>query len=128
MRFLGVMVVALGLAGCNYHEKKNQQPATEPKGPPPGETAPTYALVREQILEPLCLECHNTEIAKAGLDLSTHEGALAAVTRNDPSESLLYNMVEWEEMPPKRRIPPLRFLTPEEKETVKAWIEAGAPK
>lgn len=118
------MSVAL-LMGCQYRDMKNlREPVTEPQADPT--KVVTYAMVRQRVLQPLCLECHNSEIGKAGLDLSTVEAAQAAITPGNPKESLLYNMVEWDEMPPSRRIPPLRLLTPEEKALVRGWIQSGA--
>ncbi len=123
MRWAAFLITALAVSACNYRENKL---AGEPVPHEiPGDTV-TYEMVREKILQPLCLECHNAEVAKAGLDLSTKEAAMAAVRMGDPTESLLYNMVDWDEMPPKRRIPPLRLLTPEEKAMVRAWILGGS--
>lgn len=124
MRWAWVFIAALAVSGCNYRESKlPSQPA--PQSENTGKTV-TYEMVRAQVLEPLCLECHNTELAKAGLDLSSRQAAQAAIRAGDPGESLLYNMVDWDEMPPKRRIPPLRLLTPEEKTMVRDWIMTGA--
>jgi len=123
MRWAAFLITALAVSACNYrHNKMEGEPL--PQGIP-ADTV-TYEMVRARVLEPLCLECHNTDLAKAGLDLSTREGAMTAVRSGDPSESLLYNMVEWDEMPPKRRIPPLRLLTPEEKALVRSWILSGS--
>jgi hypothetical protein len=127
MRSALFLILAIGLAGCNYrHMKPKGQPGEPQSGNPGPERVVTYDMVREKVFAPLCIECHNPDMARAGLDLTTHDAAMAAVTRGNPGESLVYNMVEWEEMPPKRRMPPLRLLTAEEKDLVKAWIEGGA--
>ncbi len=116
------------LLGCQYRDMKNpRDPGTEPQTGEPTKKV-TYAEVREQILVPLCLECHNAEMGKAGLDLSTESAAMAAITPGNPTESLLYNMVEWKEMPPSRRIPPLRLLTDIELDLVRDWILSLDPK
>lgn len=122
MRLVALLMSVLVLMGCQYRTMKNAKAPSEPQtGEPTAKV--TYAMVREQVLAPLCLECHNSEIGKAGLDLSTEEAAQAGVNPGNPGESLLYNMVEWDEMPPKRRMPPLRLLTPAEKNLVRDWIQ-----
>ncbi len=123
MRLTAILLVTACLGGCNYHNAKG--PRVSKPARQVGTTV-TYEEVRAKILQPLCLECHNPTLAKGGLDLSTATAARVAVDPGNPRESLLYNMVEWDEMPPSQKIPPLRHLTPEEKSLVKAWIETGA--
>ena len=73
-----------------------------------------------------CLECHTGAEAKGGLDLSRRESAGAGgesgpvLAPGKLDESLLWEYVESNEMPPKKP------LTAEEKETLKAWIVSGA--
>ena len=73
-----------------------------------------------------CLGCHNATDRKGGLDLSA-----AATTRaggdqgvvlvaGNPGESLLWERVESDEMPPNA---PLSGI---EKETLREWITSGA--
>ena len=123
MRLEAVLLLATLFEGCNYHDAKGPR-VSEPVRQVG--TTVTYEEVREKILQPLCLECHNPKLARGGLDLSTEQAARVAIDPGNPRESLLYNMVEWDEMPPSRKIPPLRHLTAEEKSLVKAWIETGA--
>ncbi len=79
----------------------------------------------EPILVAKCLECHGSE-KKGGLDLRTAELALEggesgpAIERKQPAESLLYEYVLDEEMPPEHP------LSDEEIESLKRWIEMGA--
>jgi hypothetical protein len=74
-----------------------------------------------------CLECHDRVSHKGGLDLSRKITALAggdsgkAILPGKASESLLWQQLESDEMPKDR--PP---LSSEEKESLKAWIDAGA--
>lgn len=125
-----ILLALVTLAGCNYHRSKLQPtdgpPVVTPEVPKTEVKVVHFSEIRERILVPLCLECHNSKLAKAGLDLSTHQGAMASVARGNAKESLLYNMVDWDEMPPRRRIPPLRLLTQEEKALVRTWIEDGS--
>lgn len=74
-----------------------------------------------------CLECHDTHSKKGGLDLSRKNALLAggesgkAVVAGKLSDSLLWDFVESNEMPPKR--PP---LSDDEKQHLRKWIESGA--
>ena len=81
------------------------------------------------IFEANCFSCHGAT-AMVGLDLRTatsilrgsHEGPV--VVKGSPEKSLLYEKVS------KRMMPPLAFnlkLTDSEIETIRHWIEAGAP-
>src|SRR6266852_3716338 len=78
------------------------------------------------ILARRCLTCHGPKSRVAGLDLSTSEGALKggnkgpALKAGAPNESLLLARVDKGEMPPSAPLPP------EEKESLRRWIAAGA--
>lgn len=118
MRFLVLLFMAAGLSGCSYRDMKHSKAPAEPQT---GKmNAVTYDQVRAKI-EPLCLECHNSELAKAGLDLSTQAASLVAITPGDPKESLLYNMVDWDEMPPRAAFLPFGYLRPKRR----TWSAIG---
>ncbi|HET6246471.1 MAG TPA: c-type cytochrome domain-containing protein [Tepidisphaeraceae bacterium] len=77
-----------------------------------------------------CLNCHNPDKKKAGLDLSTYQHALAGsnngpvINSGDPEGSLLYKVVTHAEdptMPPKKDKLPDKELN-----IIKEWIAAGA--
>lgn len=77
-----------------------------------------------------CLNCHNPDKKKAGLDLSTYQTAMAGsnngpvVNSGDPDGSLLYKVVTHAEdptMPPKKDKLPDKELN-----IIKDWIAAGA--
>src|SRR5580692_6178358 len=77
-----------------------------------------------------CLNCHNPDKKKAGLDLSTYQTAMAGsnngpvVNSGDPDGSLLYKVVTHTEdptMPPKKDKLPDKELN-----VIKDWIAAGA--
>lgn len=141
MKRILFIAAALAVAACNYYERKAGPDARGNRnegggGPPPPVVssrndvqAPMvrYGLLRERIFAPLCLECHNPVTLKGDLDLSTVEGARAAVVAGRPDESPLFLRPSANEMPPARRIPPLRHLSPEEKALVRSWIEGGTP-
>ena len=87
------------------------------------------------ILAAHCFTCHgfDAEARKADLRLDTPEGAFrevdgfAAIVAGDLDASLLWERVSADDvhdrMPPSPHPP----LDPEELETIRAWIEAGAP-
>jgi len=73
-----------------------------------------------------CLDCHSGVKPKGGLDLASRRAALAGgksgpvLVPGKPSESLLWEYIESDKMPPKKPLPPA------EKALVKAWIVSGA--
>src|SRR5688500_16594838 len=80
------------------------------------------------ILRNNCLNCHNADKKKAGLDLSSFGGAMAgggtgkALEPGDPDASLLYRLVTHAEepnMPPKGKLPDTDLST------IKSWIAGG---
>lgn len=78
------------------------------------------------LLASSCLGCHNATAKKGQLDLSaaasTRAGGKhgAVLVPGRPDESLLWQRVEADEMPPKSP------LSPADKATIKAWIASGA--
>ena len=86
--------------------------------------------VRE-IFEAKCTDCHGPELprpkGKFGyiLDIKRVAANPEYIVRGHPEKSDLYDMVFKEDMPGEdASVPP---LTKDEKETVRRWIEAGAP-
>ena len=77
-----------------------------------------------------CVNCHGKSKQEGGLDLSTQAGRLkggdsgAALIPGKPGKSLLYARILAREMPPLDEIRP---PTTAEVETLRQWIEAGAP-
>ena len=83
------------------------------------------------IFQARCTECHGADLlrpkGKFGyvLDLARVAANPKMIVPGMPTQSELYETVFHDEMPPpKSKRPP---LTPEEKDIVKSWIEAGAP-
>lgn len=74
-----------------------------------------------------CVECHDPATRQGGLVLSKKSEALTggesglAIAPGKPEESLLWTLVEADEMPKNR--PP---LSPAEKKLLKNWIQVGA--
>lgn len=89
------------------------------------------ALEVHNIFEAKCLDCHGPELprpkGKFGhvLDLKRVADNPEYLVRGEPEKSDLYIMVRDDEMPGEdASVPP---LTPAEKETVRRWVEIGAP-
>ena len=84
----------------------------------------------DQVVAPIlanhCLECHRGADAKGGLDLSQRAEALRggesgpAWQPGEPLESLLWERVANNEMPPKKP------LSEQEREVLRKWIQEGA--
>jgi hypothetical protein len=83
------------------------------------------------ILSNNCFQCHgfNQESRMADLRLDTKEGAFAkAIVPGDPAKSPLWLRVD--NANAAQRMPPAyshKVLTSEQKDTLKRWIEQGAP-
>ena len=99
-------------------------------GVPDAEGVVLAGKVRE-IFEAKCLDCHGSELprpkGKFGyvLDLKRVAANPEYIDPGHPDESELYKMVRDDDMPGEdANVPP---LTREEKETVRRWIELGAP-
>ena len=79
------------------------------------------------LLASRCLDCHDSAVRQAGLDLSARESALAggdhgsAIVPGAASKSLVWLMTESEAMPQNR--PPLSAA---EKQVLRDWIDGGA--
>ena len=80
----------------------------------------------KSILVQNCLGCHSGDHAKGNLDLTTREKIVAGgesgsvISAERLESSSLWQRVEQDEMPPKRP------LSASDKQTLKAWILAGA--
>lgn len=107
------------------------RPAAPPVGPAPA--AGLYSSVIAPILEKHCTECHGAEKRKAHLALNTLEGVWAGSDQGtviDPAapeqsellRRLLLPATDDERMPPGDKPP----LTPQEIDTLRDWILAGA--
>lgn len=119
LRFLLTFTLALVLAACGCAAA-----ATDPEG------VKLAGRVRE-IFEAKCLDCHGPELprpkGKFGyvLDLKRVAAKTDWVDRGHPEKSELYVMVRDDDMPGEdANVAP---LTKDEKETVRRWIELGAP-
>ena len=111
------IVGALLIAGCLFAIILRDLLASEPSA---GEEQRAIALLAAR-----CLECHSVTERSGGLDLSSSDSLglgsdSGAVWTQEWQESLLWQVIESGEMPPKAK------LTVEEKEVFKKWIADGA--
>ena len=78
------------------------------------------------LLKSRCVKCHGPAVRRGGLNLATPRGLARGgesgtpVTPGQPEESLIWEAVAKDEMPPREP------LTAEEKALLRRWIEAGA--
>jgi hypothetical protein len=90
----------------------------------------TYADNVLPLLRNTCLNCHNPDKKKGGLDLSTYSTAMSgggsgkAIEPGDPDASLLYRLVTHADEP---TMPPKSAKLPDkELDVIKRWIAGGA--
>lgn len=80
----------------------------------------------KSVLTQKCISCHSGDAPKGKLDLTRRDGLISGGESGSgfdagaPLKSNLWQRVERDEMPPKHP------LSPEEKQVIKGWIEAGA--
>jgi cytochrome c/WD40 domain-containing protein len=96
-----------------------------------GAEAPSYAKQINPFFTRYCVECHNNEEPKGGLNLETYKSLLegsengAVLTSGKADASRIVQLVEHKDkpfMPPKKAKQP----RPEEIALLRAWIDAGA--
>src|SRR5262249_31587168 len=88
-----------------------------------------YAADAYAVIQKNCFPCHGAA-KTSGLDLRTSETALAGgahgtvIVAGDPDQSRLYKLIMHEAEP---AMPPGGRLSDDDIETLRNWIEAGAP-
>ncbi len=95
---------------------------------PGGTNAPvSFKNDIQPILQSRCTKCHGGDFPSEGLNLESYEGLMAGsqnepvVLAGDAGDSLLIDKIESGDMP--KRGPK---LTPEQIQTIRQWIDAGA--
>lgn len=87
-----------------------------------------YETAVQAIFEAKCIRCHGSKTKKSGLDLSHAEGILKGsesgkiMQAGDPDASLLFQMIEADEMPPDEK----DRLNQSQLEAIKKWIAGGS--
>ena len=100
----------------------------------PEEAARHFTLKALPILSEKCFSCHGEKKTKGELDMLTRESLLKGgedypdtLVPGDADASKMFEAIKWEdpdlEMPPKEN----DRLTPEQIETLRTWINNGAP-
>ena len=86
-----------------------------------------FARDIKDIMARYCFECHGVEHQEAELDLRTVESILAggesgaAIVPGKPDESILFEMIHDEHMPPEGKMPGADDI-----ERIRQWIASGA--
>jgi hypothetical protein len=92
---------------------------------------PTYSKDVAPFLKKYCVDCHNSNKAKAGFDLETYDSLVgegkkgrAAVVAGNPDKSRVVMVLEGN----GKQMPPRKSLQPDQKEVAKIrdWIADGA--
>jgi hypothetical protein len=97
------------------------------KPSPDGESSLGFARDIKGILSKFCFECHGVKHKEAELDLRTVESILAggesgaAIVPGKPDESILFEMIHDEQMPPEGKMP-----VADDIERIRQWIASGA--
>ena len=91
----------------------------------------------EDAIQPLfsskCMACHNNEVSRGGLNMSTAEGFFkggksgAAIVANDIEKSLAFNRIIRSQYDEKFMPPSGEPMTYEEIQLIEWWINEGAP-
>src|SRR5258708_1456906 len=90
------------------------------------EAPPSFERDIAPLLRAHCLKCHSGTSPKGNLDLTQREAMLkggkrgSALTPNKADESLLYEMVRDQKMPPKQPLDEAQL------DALRRWIDAGA--
>ncbi|MEE3368842.1 MAG: PSD1 and planctomycete cytochrome C domain-containing protein [Planctomycetota bacterium] len=91
--------------------------------------APRFETHIAPLFKRHCVKCHNAELRKAELDLSTPQGLFRGgesgpvVVSGEPEKSTLYEQVHQGAMPPAEQAQ----LPAPDVETIRLWIESGTP-
>jgi hypothetical protein len=99
--WVGLLVL---LGGCSYNESKTGGSAVQ--------NAPSFALIKEQILGPRCLACHS----------GSHPPTLVTYDQVKANAAKIDEIVVVKQTMPKRGPIPAA-----ERELLATWIRAGAP-
>lgn len=80
-----------------------------------------FAEISAAILQPRCVQCHNSTTRSGGVDLTSYSAVLTTVRPGQPDASILYSAVNTNFMPASGG--PLSLA---QKELLKNWIAQGA--
>lgn len=109
--------IALAVGACSYSHEKDRAALPDPSarnGERVAADVPSFAEVREQVLEPQCAKCHHHE--------KHYEDYAKTFANRDEIRNRVFLTTD-----PKRRMPKRGALTAEESDLLKRWLDADAP-
>jgi uncharacterized membrane protein len=137
---ISLALAAIGLTVAAVAAEHNHSAKVDLSKLPPASTKAnvTYATDIKPIFEASCVKCHGAEKPKAGLKLTSLEGALKGTKEgkviepgNSTKSSLVISVAcisededSW--MPPKNNKAKIAPLTKEEVSLIRAWVDQGA--
>lgn len=102
---------------------ESDQPQPRPSRKP--ENVLGFDLVYEKVLKPSCVRCHNQQTAEGKVSYATYDETLKTLEKGVHARSLLWEVMDFEEMPPPEEKDP---VSRGQKDLVATWIDMGAPK
>ena len=120
LRHFGFAVL-LSVAAVGYADAAEPQPVVKVD----------YRSEIWPIIKAKCLECHHAKKRQGSLDMSTRASMLkggdsgAAFVPGNVEKSLMLELIEFGEMPPRKEKKPA--VTQEEFQKLRRWVAAGAP-
>ncbi len=123
-RLLGPVVFAVSLLAV-----VTGQPSRAWSGSDSSNRTPRFETDVKPLFVAHCARCHGSQRHEASLDLTKREGVFRGsdsgpiLTPGKPGDSLLFSVLHEGRMPPDKKSP----LSASEIETVRRWIQAGAP-
>ncbi len=121
---------------CNIHGAAAMSGTVEVSGPagpapspsPSASLTPTFTVVRDKILNPHCMSCHEGPSPSAGLDFTTWQNLVhnpvvsTLIVPGNPEASALYIHIQGGAAASSQE-----FMTAQEQQTIFNWIQSGAP-
>ena len=131
---LMISAVLCGFSACNKHSSKDGDDGGGKEGS--GSAKVDFVSEVKPLLSSTCLICHHSETLLGGLNLESRKTAFGGgegkpfIVPGEPDSSLLYLVTEnphgkrpaFEKMPAMKDI----FLSDEERDLLRRWIEQGA--
>ncbi|MGZ3687923.1 MAG: cupredoxin domain-containing protein [Bdellovibrionota bacterium] len=120
---------------CNIHGAASMSGSIQVSGsaapqpvPPPTPLAPTFTSVRDKILNPHCMSCHEAPSPSAGLDFTNWQNLVhnpvlpTLIVPGNPGASALFVHIA-----SGRSNGGQEAMTPQEQQAIQSWIQSGAP-
>ncbi len=134
-----LLLVVVGVAACGDDSPTSPTTPTTPTTPSVGNLTATFSSIQRELFNPSCVDHHGERSTDAELDLTEGESfanlvsvmsvqvGLDLVEPNNAENSYLIHKLDGRASIVGDRMPPGGpFLTPEQIEVIKAWINTGA--